>query len=280
MGEPGPEGPQGEPGPQGERGVIGEQGAPGLPGQAGAQGPKGDRGEQGPVGPQGEQGPEGSQGPQGEQGPAGPTGPKGDPGDPALGPQGPQGERGPVGPQGLQGPQGPAGPVGPQGPKGDTGAQGLQGERGPAGVVGLPTDTIYSLSDLNLMGRVLTEEFGPSGSWDAWVDADGISYASFRVGLGNVTYTSDGRYWWVAPNAASNHDEMVERFLEAIGIEAEEAARYASRIVSARSAVSSRDCEGPRGLYIQTRFLSNFDEWITYFIPLLSDIERPLLGPC
>ena len=144
----------------------------------------------------------------------------------------------------------------------------------------MPTDTIYSLSDLNLMGRVLTEEFG--GSWDVVPDSDGESlfFATLGTDVGDITYSSDSLYWWVTPRVASDHEEIVRRFFEAIGIDAEEAARYAGRIVRARSTATTEICVGPRKLDIHTAYLSSRSEWFTFFIPLLNIEHGQALSPC
>ncbi len=142
----------------------------------------------------------------------------------------------------------------------------------------MPTDTIYSLSDLNLMGRVLTEEFG--GTWRISEDSDGdhLFFATLGTDIGDITYSSDSQYWWVIPRTTTDHEEIVRRFFEAVGIEAGEASRYAGRIVSARSTSSVENCIGPRRLDIFTIFSGG--EWVTFFIPLFSADYDANLSPC
>ncbi|HED64837.1 MAG TPA: collagen-like protein [Planctomycetes bacterium] len=132
-------------------------------GPTGPQGPQGDpgpAGAPGPAGPQGPQGDPGPTGPAGAMGPAGPTGP--------AGPQGPQGDPGPAGPAGAVGPAGPQGPQGDPGPAGPAGAMGPAGPTGPAGPAGPQ---------------------GPPGT-SSWVDGNGTTSTTVRVGIGTSTPTA------------------------------------------------------------------------------------------
>ena len=229
--DPGPAGPQGEQGPrgpQGEQGVQGEQGPAGpegVRGADGAQGPRGERGAQGAHGAEGPAGPEGPQGPQGPQGPRGEQGPAGADGGPLAGPRG------------IRGPQGPRGP------------QGEPGRDGRDGATALPEGIIFSLDDFNFIGPALTAEFGSRWSVRRSTNDNTEMFVTNSTEIGEVWYSSATGSWWLTPATASSHEEMVRRFLAAIGIPEDEAAGTARRI-AANTTSAGRPCEGPRQLLL------------------------------